>query len=891
MLFTGCVMTATNGALFPCMALIFGDMISSFQPYDQAAVNRLALYFLGVAIALFITDYVSYLLFFTTAERQMKVLRDRGFKHMLHLDVTWYDTHDALQLSSRLTGDTVKIKDGMGQKLGDCLRYMAQFITGYVIGFVKGWDISLLMACVLPCIALSLAFLLKTLRARTEWAQQIYAEAGAIAEETLGSMRTVASNNGERRAIEKYNAKVAKAEAENIKLAKSMSVMLGVFFGSMWIMYAAGLWYGGKKVSDDKTSPAHVFSAFYGILLGSLAMAQISPNITAVTQAKGAAAGLYHILDTVSQIDASLDNGVIPDRCYGKLDVLSVSFAYPSRPDATILSDYSVTIESGQTVAFVGPSGGGKSTLVALLERFYDPLRGQILLDGRDISTLNIKWLRSQIGLVSQEPVLFSATIFDNIAFGVSNEVTRDQVIAAAKLANAHDFIMALPQGYETLVGEKGLSMSGGQKQRIAIARAIVREPKILVLDEATSALDAESERVVQAALNDLMAKTNMTTLVIAHRLSTIRHADKIVVVANGRVIEDGPHESLMQIQDGVYHNLYTIQEDTSTDEQLRVGHVASSGMDIYIRKVSSENGRKNDGTIGTSVEAAADSDKISKSYTNFSIMKVMALSRNQSKYLLAGCFGAAVVGSSMPASAFLLSGAITSMTDKYARFQETLDHGFLNKLYDEVQLYGALYIGGAGILLVATAIQQFCFKYLGEKLTSRLREMHFSALCRQNIAFFDDSRNATGALTADLATNATKVALISGDAQGRVVQAMFTFVAALIISFALGSWLLTLVMLVIFPMLILGQLVRMNQMQRSSSGGSDQLAHSGAHASQALVNIRTVASLGLETRMANMFGTLLEAPLKEGVREAHVNGLALGFSSFITFAAYALVF
>ncbi|GAB9475822.1 Multidrug resistance protein abc superfamily, partial [Globisporangium polare] len=895
----GLVMTMINGALFPCMALIFGEAISSFQPYDEHAVNNAALLYLGVAIILFITDYLSYVMFFTTAERQMKALREQGFQHMLHLDVTWYDSHDALQLSSRLTGDTVKIKDGMGQKLGDSLRYTAQFVTGYVIGFVKGWDISLVMACVMPCIAFSLAWLLKTLRSRTEWAQKVYAEAGAVAEETLGSMRTVVSNNGERRAIDKYNAKALKAEEENIKLAKLMAVVIGVFFCSMWLMYAAGLWYGGKRVSEDKSTPGSVFSAFFGILIGSMAMAQISPNITAVAQAKGAAAGLYHILSTVSKIDASKDSGVVPESCVGAIEAIGVSFAYPSRPEAQILNNYNVKIKSDQTVAFVGASGGGKSTLIALLERFYDPLAGKILLDGRDISTLNVKWLRSQIGMVSQEPVLFATTILQNIAFGASRGggadavelVTREQVVVAAKLANAHEFIMALPKNYDTLVGEKGISLSGGQKQRIAIARAIVREPKILVLDEATSALDAESERVVQAALNDLMDKTKMTTLVIAHRLTTIRRADKIVVLAGGCVVEEGPHEELMKIDKGVYRNLYTIQESPS--DEAEGGHIDEHSSQLNIVAERKQSQASSEGALedAAAVTGAADGKrkKDANPLGNFSVLKALALCRPERKFFLFGCLGAAVVGCSMPGSAILISGMVSSMTEKYMLFHQTRDQKYMDKLYSEVQLYGALYIGGAGVLLVATAIQQFCFKYMAEKLTSRLRDMNFSALCRQNIGFFDEARNATGALTADLATNATKVALLSGDAQGRVVQAIFTFVAALVISFLLGSWLLTLVMLAVFPLLIFGQVVRVQQMKGGS--GTDYLADSGAHASQALSNIRTIVSLGLEGQMTRKYGELLQAPMTHGLREANVNGLALGFSSFIVFAVYSLVF
>lgn len=903
----GLFMTTINGALFPCMALIFGKAISSFQPYDSSSINDAALLYFGVAVLLFVTDYTSYVLFYVTAERQMKALREQGFQRMLYLDISWYDQHDALQLSSRLTGDTVKIKDGMGQKLGDSLRYFAQFVTGYVIGFVKGWDISLIMACVMPCIAISLAWLLKTLRERTEWAQKVYAEAGAVAEETLGSMRTVTSNNGEIRAIEKFTERAKKAEEENIKLARITSIVIGIFFCSMWLMYAAGLWYGGSKVSHAKTDPGTVFSAFFGILLGSMAMAQISPNITAVAQAKGAAAALYQILATTSEINSTknMETGIVPDSCSGAIEARGVDFAYPSRPDAPILVNYDVKILSGQTVAFVGASGGGKSTLISLLQRFYDPVAGQIFLDGQDITTLQVKWLRSQMGLVSQEPVLFATSIHDNIAFGLGHQipahlVTREQVIAAAALANAHTFIMRLPQQYDTLVGEKGVALSGGQKQRIAIARALVREPKILVLDEATSALDAESERVVQAALNNLMDKTNMTTLVIAHRLSTIRRADKIVVLCGGRVVEEGHHESLMDIPRGVYRNLYTLQEcpeDAQPNEEL---------LDKHDEEFEESDNQKHDTLVrnnsgislsrGSNEQFCADMNDLNHRHhqtvsiaSPFSLWKVAKLCRPERKYFIIGSIAAAICGCSMPSSALLVSGLISSMTERYATFQKTKDHAELDKLHDQVEIYGLFYVGGAVILLVVTAVQQFCFKFMAEKLTSRLRNMNFAALCRQPICFFDETKHATGALAADLATNAAKVALISGDAQGRMIQALFTFVSAMVISFLLGSWLLTLVMLAVFPLLIFGQVVRFQQMK--GSHGTDYLSDSGAHASQALSNIRTVISLGLEPAMIDQFRSLLKAPLADGTREAHINGIALGFSSFIMFAVYSLVF
>nr|CCA19115.1 PREDICTED: multidrug resistance protein 3like isoform 2 putative [Albugo laibachii Nc14] len=882
LLLVGILLTCVNGALFPCMALIFGEAISSFQPYRQYKINTNSLLFFGVAILLFLTDYASYLAFQTTSKRQIKRLRQHVLDHLLHLEIQWYDEHDALQLSSRLVGDTVKIQDGMGQKLGDSIRFTAQFIAGYTIGFIKGWDISLVMACVLPCIGLSLGSLIKLLRARSERCQKVYAEAGAIAEETLSSMRTVVSNNGHTRAMSNFYDKIRIAERDNIQVGRFSSFVFGVFYCSMWLMYAAGLWYGGWKVSNAKSSPGSVFQAFYGILIGSLSMAQISPNISAVTQAKGAAIAIYEILATSSSIDASKAHGLVPSRCDGEIRVQEVDFSYPSRPQVNIMKQYSVDIESGQTVAFVGASGGGKSTLVSLLERFYRPNSGVISLDENDIQTLNVKWLRSQIGLVSQEPVLFATTIFENIALGSkasSQYCTQEQVEIAAKLASAHEFIMSLPQQYETLVGEKGISLSGGQKQRIAIARALVREPKILILDEATSALDNESERSVQAALVKLVQQITMTTIVIAHRLTTVRHADKIVVLAGGSVVEEGPHNVLMSNPQGVYRRLYMTQEDSSSE----------SSKSEQIQPASPLPSTQTDAETSSSEYEKSDSVGQQFDTARFEWMKLTRLCRPESRYFIVGIVSSAICGFSFPGSSLLLSGVITTMTEKYAAYVVSMDVDTLSQLYRDVRMYAAIYIGGSVVLMIATAIQQFCFKFMAEKLTTRLRDMHFRALCRQNIAFFDQTEHAAGALSTQLASHATKVALLFGDSQGRLVQAAFTCVLALIISFVLGSWMLSFVMLAIFPLLILGQYCRTQHISSGVQG--DDMAESGAYAAQALSNIRTVVSLGLEHTICKEYRRLLGLTEPTASRQAHVNGLALGFSSFITFAAYSLVF
>ncbi|GMF36403.1 unnamed protein product [Phytophthora lilii] len=355
LLAVGVLTAGANGALFPLMAIVFGNVLTGFTsiPVDMDTVNRAALDFFIIAVAMFFTDYLSYVMFYYTAERQMKALRSEALKHMLYLDISWYDENDALQLSSRLTGDTVKIKDGMGQKLGDSFRFTIQFVVGFVIGFVRGWDITLVMACVMPFMTISLGWLIKTLRIKSDWAQKVYAEAGSVAEETLGSIRTVASLNGEQKAIQKFEKKVFEAEKENIALHKMTSVVFSMFLGSVWIMYSIGLWYGGWKASKGHTTPGDVFAAFFGVMMGTGSLAQISPNVTAVSKAAGAAEELFAILDTASAIDAEKeDEGIIPDTCEGRIEAVNVNFTYPSRPEAQILRDYNVTIEPGQTVAF-----------------------------------------------------------------------------------------------------------------------------------------------------------------------------------------------------------------------------------------------------------------------------------------------------------------------------------------------------------------------------------------------------------------------------------------------------------------------------------------------------------------------------------------------------------
>ncbi|CAK4080802.1 unnamed protein product [Aphanomyces euteiches] len=818
----------------------------------------------------------------------MKAMRIACLRHIVYQDMSWFDTANAGELASRISGDTVKIKEGMGEKLGYSVRLVCQLLVSFLIGFYRGWNIALVMCAVMPFMAYSLSLLVKTLADLSAKTQSAYAAAGSVAEENLGAMRTVASLNGEERVQSEYNASVHRAQDEAIAICRFLSLCVGSFFMFQWLTYAIGMWYGGKLVAHQNGTvhnPGTVFTAFYLILNATLALAHLATNLSAVATAYGAAKGLFVILDRQSDIDASdVNDGIIPKTCAGKVEARDVRFAYPSRPDDPILCGYSLTIESGETVALVGASGSGKSTLVSLLERFYEPSSGAIFLDGHDIKTLQIQWLRRQIGLVSQEPVLFATTIFENIAAGAT-DVSKDDVIAAAKLAYAHDFISKLPQGYDTMCGEKGALLSGGQKQRIAIARALVRQPKILILDEATSALDNESERVVQDALNNLMTQTSMTTIVIAHRLSTVRSADKIAVLVQGAVVEMGTHDMPMAIPDGHYRTMVELQSGNAGDDDP----VDVEGPVAPKKQVQAAIIKQIPGLDGAAVAATTtpSDDGETAEVEQYIVRRIFELSKPERTYFIAGL---------VAWISLIVSQVISSMTKYYTLFVAATAHDgegnpqhYLDEMYTNVSRI-SIGFGAVSVFMgIVWFVQIYSFRIIAEQLTARLRSLHFEAMCRQDMGFFDQPGHSTGALTADLSTQATKVVMMAGENQSRILQSVFMVLAAFVIGFVWGSWQLTLILMVLFPLLLLGMIHGHSSMRGEAF--ADNLAESGALATEVISNARTVAAFGLEESFLAKYDHVLDTPLKEGTREAKANGLINAITTLAGYSMNGIVF
>uniref|UniRef100_A0A3P9NM08 Bile salt export pump n=1 Tax=Poecilia reticulata TaxID=8081 RepID=A0A3P9NM08_POERE len=560
MIVVGSLCALIHGSASPLMLLVYGMMTNTFVAYElevqelkdpnKECINNTIHWTNGSIYET--TDNTTIVFWVSAAARQTHKIRKTYFRKVMQMEIGWFDCNSVGELNTRISDDINKINNAIADQVSIFIERISTFVFGFTVGFIGGWKLTLVVIAVSPLIGIA-AGLMAMVMTVFNFSEKLtaYAKAGAVADEVLSSIRTVAAFGGEEKEAERYDRNLIEAQNWGVKKGSIIGVFQGYLWCIIFLCYALAFWYGSKLVIDTKElTPGSLIQVFFGVLMAAMNLGQASPCLEAFASGRAAAKNIFETIDREPEINCFSDDGHKLDKVKGDLEFHNITFFYPSRPDVK------VTQLAGETTAFVGPSGSGKSTTIQLIQRFYDPQEGTVSLDGHDIRTLNIQWLRSLIGIVEQEPVLFATTIAENIRYGQPG-VTTEEIIQASKEANAYNFIMALPQKFDTLVGEGGGQMSGGQKQRIAIARALIRNPRILLLDMATSALDNESEAVVQEALDNVRA--GRTTISIAHRLSTIRNADVIVGFEHGRAVERGTHSELLEKQ-GVYFTLVTLQ-------------------------------------------------------------------------------------------------------------------------------------------------------------------------------------------------------------------------------------------------------------------------------------------------------------------------------------------
>lgn len=494
-MFVSSICAIAGGAALPLMTVIFGNLQGTFQNYFQrlttyddfmGEMSHLVLYFVYLAIGEFVTIYVATVGFIYTGEHISAKIREHYLESCMRQNIGFFDKLGAGEVTTRITADTNLIQDGISEKVGLTLTAVATFISAFVIGFVEYWKLTLILISTVVAIVVVMGGASQFMIKYNKFSIEAYAVGGSVADEVISSIRNSIAFGTQDRLAKQYDVHLQRAEKYGFKTKSVIGCMVASMMLILYLNYGLSFWMGSKYLIDGAVPLSKVLIIMMSVMIGAFNLGNVAPNVQAFATAIAAASKIFSTIDRQSPLDPTNDLGEKPEHVEGSIRLEHVKHIYPSRPEVVVMNDVSLDIPAGKTTALVGASGSGKSTIVGLVERFYDPVGGKVYLDGRDISTLNLRWLRQHISLVSQEPTLFGTTIFGNIRYGLigtafedeSEEKQRELVIEAAKKANAHDFITGLPEGYETNVGERGFLLSGGQKQRIAIARAIVSDPK-----------------------------------------------------------------------------------------------------------------------------------------------------------------------------------------------------------------------------------------------------------------------------------------------------------------------------------------------------------------------------------------------------------------------------
>ncbi|KMT06220.1 hypothetical protein BVRB_7g161500 [Beta vulgaris subsp. vulgaris] len=889
-----------HGCALPLFLRFFADLVNSFGSYANnpdkmmQEVLKYAYYFLVVGAAIWASSWAEIACWMWTGERQSTKMRIKYLEAALSQDIQYFDTQvRSSDIVFAINTDAALVQDAISEKLGSFIHYLATFVTGFVVGFTAVWQLALVTLAVVPLIAVIGGIHTTTLAKLSTKSQGAMSQAGNIVEQTIVQIRVVFAFVGESRALQGYSAALKIAQKLGYKTGLAKGLGLGGTYFVVFCCYALLLWYGGYLVRHHLTNGGLAIATMFAVMIGGIGLGQSAPSMSAFAKAKAAAAKIFMVIDHKPSIDRNKISGTELESVTGQIELKNVEFAYPSRPDVKILHNFTLTVPAGKTIALVGSSGSGKSTVVSLIERFYDPIEGQLLLDGHDIKTLKLRWLRQQIGLVSQEPALFATSIKENILLG-RPDASLVEVEEAARVANAHSFIIKLPDGFDTQVGERGLQLSGGQKQRIAIARAMLKNPAILLLDEATSALDSESEKLVQEALDRFMI--GRTTLVIAHRLSTIRKADLVAVLQQGSVSEIGTHDELMaKGESSVYSKLIRMQEaahETALHNARKssarpssarnsvsspiIARNSSYGRSPYSRRLSDFS--TSDFSLSLdATHASYRNEKLAFKEQANSFWRLAKMNAPEWPYALIGSVGSVICGSLSAFFAYVLSAVLSVYYNP--------DHAFMIR---EIAKYCYLLIGLSSAALIFNTLQHFFWDVVGENLTKRVREKMMAAVIKNEMAWFDQEENESARIATRLALDANNVRSAIGDRISVIMQNSALMLVACTAGFVL-QWRLALVLIAVFPVVVAATVLQ--KMFLKGFSGDLEAAHAKATqlAGEAVSNVRTVAAFNSEVKIVGLFTSNLETPLRRCFWKGQIAGSGYGIAQFALYASYAL--
>ncbi|KAF8900291.1 multidrug resistance protein 1 [Gymnopilus junonius] len=941
--FVGLVAALTAGAGQPLITLLFSRLTQDFIAFAQAlaeeqqgisgssanitaaaanfrhAAANNATYLVYIGIGIFAFTYVYMNIWVYTGEVNAKRIRERYLQAVLRQDIAFFDTVGPGEVTSRIQTDTHLVQRGISEKVALASNSLGAFFCAFILAYIRSWRLALAMTSILPCIMMVSGIMTKLLvnyKRRASMTSgrhssflilflfpvfrlslQHTAEAGSLAEEVISTVRTAQAFGTQKILTGLYDERIEESRKVEMKIAVVAGIGTGAALFVVYASYGLAFSFGTTLINNGHATTGEVINVFMAILMGSISLTSLTNDVQVISTGRSAAAKLYETIDCIPPIDSADPGGLKPSIVHGEIEVDNVTFSYPSRPDVEVVKDLSITFKAGKTAALVGASGSGKSTIVSLVERFYDPTRGVVKLDGEDVKNLNVKWLRTQIGLVSQEPILFNTSIKENVAYGLIGtpneylplEEQEALIKQACVEANADGFICQLPAGYDTLVGERGLLLSGGQKQRVAIARAIVGDPRILLLDEATSALDTQSEGIVQQALDKAAAVLSRSN----HNCHCppsfyIQNADVIYVMGGGVVLEHGTHSELLQ-KGGAYARLVEAQklregiDSNKTAEDS--GDAAEADPPVVPPEDVAPLGRKS-----TSRSVASDilqrrrrivtHDSDEEDYGVFYLFRrMLPLVRSQWGRYSVGVVCAAISGMIYPAFGVVYANGVSgfALTDNHDR----------RHAGDRTALWFFIL---AIVAALSLTLQGYMFNAAAANLISRLRSLSFKSLLRQDIAFFDRDENNTGSLISELSDNPQKFDGLAGVTLGGIIQAISTLVCGCILGLVF-IWRVGLVGLACAPLLVSVGFVRLRVVILKDQANKKAHQSSAQLACEAAASIRTVAALTREDSCVQLYSQSLEGPLRASNRASVWSNLLYAFSQGLNFFVIALIF
>ncbi|TGO92120.1 hypothetical protein BPOR_0010g00320 [Botrytis porri] len=922
-LIIACLAQIGTGVTLPLMNIVFGKLVGNFSDYFlpgttttkaqfTSTINNLTLFVTYLFIARWVLSYISMFTFRLVGLRISAKLRLNYLKALFSLPVGVLDTLPSGQASNTITTTANILQVGISEKLGTILQYLALLITAIVIAFTYSWALTLVTSSVLIFVALVYGTVVPIVMKMSKNAEHADEKASGVAGEVLGSIRMIVACGSENRTAKKYAGWVEESRRRTLKMSLWVGVQFAPLMFAVYATMALCFWFGFRLFSEGHLkNVGTILIVLMSVVMVAMAVSQTAAPIMAAGKAATAATDFFAVIDTPRPGTSGLKEPEVSAR--EDITLNSVTFAYPSRPHVKVLDDLSMRFESGKITAIVGASGSGKSTIVGLLERWYnleeqrivippsamrdekkdkkkeerpktpeecdekqDPvaLSGIIACGSNELRSLDLKWWRTQIGLVQQEPFIFNDTIAKNVEYGLigseweleNTDMKRKLVIEACKEAFADEYIVKLPLGYDTQVGDAGIKLSGGQRQRLAIARSIIKRPKILILDEATSAIDVRGEQIVQAALDKV--SEGRTTITIAHRLSTIIKADKIVVLKKEKLIEEGTHEELLSNPDSAYSALVNAQQLSLGDVYQEESNLVET-TDPLKRKMSAAEKEKEQ------KEAVAYKPKgLARSLGLF-----LYEQRARSQWYLMLVIGAIAAGAAYPIQAYLFAQIISVFSLTGPRLKAATEHYAL--------MFFILGLGAG----VAWFIMGYSSTMISGHITSTYRQEYFESILHKPIAFFDAEENSSGELTGRVANDPTQLQQLLGINMAMVLTAICNITGCIIIAFVFGWKLTCVVAFVALPLLIFGSFYRIRYEIQFEKMNQAVFAESSKFAAEAISAFRTVTSLTLEDMICTRYEELLKWHAKGHAKKSRYSSIVFAASESLGLGCMALAF